>query len=488
MQRRFLSLSLFLMVLPAACWFAVTSRASVTAPDAADEFSLTLFHTNDLHGHLFPFAYTEIGRSVNEQPSVGGAARRGTLLRSVRRGIRNPTLLIDAGDTFTRGPLTNAYEGLADVEAMNALGYDLAAIGNNEFKAKDATEINDAAGSQAALLQVVKHARFPWICANATDARGAVLEGVQPYVVRLINGVRVGFLGLTAPRSATYPQTKGWTIADPITTAQKWVPEVRRHCDILIAVTHIGFDLDKELAAKVSGIDAIVGGDSHTFLYAAEVVVSPQGVKVPIVQDGEFGVNLGRFDLHFTHNAAGGWSLTRYEYALLPVGPDLWDLKEVADVLAPFRKPFDGVVGEIEKVGATPEERTRLTSQIFADAMCAGTGADLALMPNGEGLYEVFRNLNVTRYDIYSIEPFKNHVVMAKLTGREIAALQAKVKDTLLSSAGMNLLPDKTYRVAFMDYIAQDSYQLKETQITDTGHDVREIVAAYLGRKRQSPP
>ena len=154
----------------------------------------------------------------------------------------------------------------------------------------------------------------------------------------------------------------------------------------------------------------------------------------------------------FAGLAAGGWSLARYEYALLPVGPDLWDAHEVADVLTPFRKPFDVVVGEVEKVGATPEERTRLTSQIFADAMAAVTGADLALTQNGEGMFEVFRHLEVTRYDIYSIEPFKNHVVTAKLTGREIAALQSKVKDTILASAGMNLIPTRTYRVAFMDF------------------------------------
>ena len=82
--------------------------------------NFTLLHTNDLHGHIFPFAYTEVGRSKDEIPSVGGAARRATLIRRLRRTIHNPVMLIDSGDLFTRGPLTNAYEGLADVEAMNA--------------------------------------------------------------------------------------------------------------------------------------------------------------------------------------------------------------------------------------------------------------------------------------------------------------------------------------------------------------------------------
>ena len=111
-------------------------------------FALTLLHTNDLHGHIFPFAYTEIGRSKEEKASVGGAARRATLVRKLRRDIKNPVLLVDSGDTFTRGPLTNAYEGIADAEAMNAVGYNLAALGNNEFKAKDGREDHDAQGAQ----------------------------------------------------------------------------------------------------------------------------------------------------------------------------------------------------------------------------------------------------------------------------------------------------------------------------------------------------
>ena len=64
-------------------------------------------------------------RSKDERASVGSAARRATLVRKLRREIENPVMLVDSGDTFTRGPLTNAYEGIADAEAMNAVSYDV---------------------------------------------------------------------------------------------------------------------------------------------------------------------------------------------------------------------------------------------------------------------------------------------------------------------------------------------------------------------------
>src|SRR5690242_17373040 len=87
---------------------AVGAAGQPTAQERSPAtFALTILHTNDLHGHIFPFAYTETGRSNEERASVGGAARRATLVRKLRREIKNPVMLVDSGDTFTRGPLTN---------------------------------------------------------------------------------------------------------------------------------------------------------------------------------------------------------------------------------------------------------------------------------------------------------------------------------------------------------------------------------------------
>ena len=444
-------------------------------------FALTILHTNDLHGHIFPFAYTETGRSKVEAPSIGGAARRATLVRQFRRDIKNPVVLVDSGDTFTRGPLTNAYEGVADVEAMNAVGYDLAALGNNEFKAKDGYEVNDAAGAQNALLQVVKRAHFHWLCANATDGKGAFLEGVLPYVVREYNGVRVGFLGLTAPRSASYPQTKGWTISDPIAAAKEWIPKARQHCDILIAMTHIGTDLDKQLVAETTGLDAIVGGDSHTFLYEALEVANSEGKKIPIVQDGEFGVNLGRFDLRFTRDADEKWTLAGYKYNLLPVGQKIREAQDVVAALEPYRRPYRTIVGHLDKVGATPAERSQITNQAIADAMRVQCGVDYALNPD-DGIFEVFRHKDVTRYDVYATLPFKNHVVLVNLTGAEIAALQKAVTNTVLSGDAKGLDPGKTYKVALVDYAARSTYKLSEDRLQVTEKDLRDVLMAHLNK------
>ncbi len=447
-------------------------------------FRLTLLHTNDIHGHLLPFDYTEVGRGPNEQPQRGGAARRATLIRTLKKQIKNPVLVIDSGDLFTRGPLTTSYLGLADVTAQNAVGYDLMAVGNNEFKARDGFDQNDAAGAQAALRKVVAKSNFPWICANLTDKNGAPIPGILPYVVKVVNGVRVGFLGLTTPRSASYPQTKGWIISDPVAAAQKWIPKAHAHCDVLIAVTHLGTSADMLLAAQTSGLDAIVGGDSHTFLYQPLLLSNSYGDSVPVVQDGEFGVDLGRFDLRFARDGAGKpWHLAAYADKLLPVGAELTEAPDVAAALRPYVTPLLTVAGQIGPIAATPAARLHQTTQIVVDALRADAGADLALNPEGAGFFNVFRHSAVTRYDVLAAMPFNDHVVTATLTGAEVLGLLKAAPTTVASGPIAELDLAKTYRVAFIDFVAASEYHLPAARLTDTGRDLRDAVITYLETK-----
>ena len=460
-------------------WFVWFSPAAASAAGNPATFDLTILHTNDIHGHLLPFPYLERGRRTTEDPSRGGAARRAVLIHRLERSSKNPFILVDSGDIATRWAFCTTYEGLADVTAMNAVGYQVAAIGNNEFKLKDAVDQADSAGAQADLVRVVKRSSFPWVCANATDGKGGILPGVHPFVVKKVGPLRVGFLGLTAPRSASYPQTKGWIISDPIAAAKEWIPKARANCDVLIALTHLGTPLDALLAAQTTGIDAIVGGDSHTFLYEPLTIPNAQFQLVPIVQDGEFGVDLGRFDLHFEQSGDGKWKLSKSHDELLPIDSTLPEDAGVKKALGPFIAPFRQVVARGIEVGTTAQERRRLTTQIVVDAMRSAAAADVAMCPAGDGMFETFRSKTVTRYDVYCVMPFKDHMVTAIIPGTEIKSLMAGSPATVLS--GLKSFDDaRDYRVALVDFGATNSYGLAANRLTDTGKDVREVVINYL--------
>jgi 5'-nucleotidase len=460
-------------------WWAVVAVLCLSARVGAAprQVRFTILHTNDMHGRLLPFTYAEDGRGGIERGGVGGAANRATVIRALRREIKAPTILVDAGDVFTRGALTNAYEGVTDIAAMNACGYDLAAVGNNEFKAKDAADQQDAAGSQAALLRVVRRSRFPWLCANLLDGRGRPPGGMRPYVVRRMAGLRVGFLGLTAPRSAAYPQTRGWTISDPIEAARVWAPRVRAVSDVVVALTHIGYDLDRALAQTVPGLDVIVGGDSHTFLYEPQWVPGPSGTRVPIVQAGEYGVNVGRLDLVF-ESEGGHTRLSDAQGRLVPVSAGVRADRAVERAIAPYVRPFLRPVARMD-VSATSEASVGATTRVVVEALLRAAGAELAMNPAGDGLTDVLRGPVVRRYDVYAAMPFRNLVVTALLTGAEIAQLRRDHPTTMLAGAA-GLDAGRTYRVAFVDFVAQNVYRIPSVRLLSRGPDVREAVEAHL--------
>lgn len=268
---------------------------------AAPQQQLTVLHTNDLHGALLPF---DLDARNPQLRNVGGLARRATAIAQLRAGLQHPCVVLDCGDVFTRGKWAGRYYGLPEIEALGLMGYELMCVGNNEFKGKSGPE------AQQVLLRLMRCSRFPWLAANVTVGdSGVPVEGCHPFVVRRYGELRVGFLGLTAPRTNGLPQVAGWTIGDPLAAAQHWVPIARRECDVLIAVTHLGVALDGRLAASVPGIDAIVGGDSHTYLRTPLQVPNPEGRLVPIAQAGELGSMLGQLDLTFEHT--DGWRLVR---------------------------------------------------------------------------------------------------------------------------------------------------------------------------------
>jgi 2',3'-cyclic-nucleotide 2'-phosphodiesterase (5'-nucleotidase family) len=480
---------------PRTAWlFSLLLAFLVTAgAHAARRLDLTLLHTNDIHGHMLPYDY-------GDQMAVGGAARRATLIDRIKRESRHPVLVVDSGDLITRGPLWTEYRGKVDIDVMNALGYDLAAVGNNEFKVMDDTT------AQGVLVDLVRRSRFPWLCANAFDGSGGYLPGVKPYVVRTLEGVRVAFLGLTAPRSATYPQTVGWKITDPIEAARGLLPKIHQEADVVIALTHIGYGLDLQLSGENSEIDAIVGGDSHTFLPAMTLVQRPrdpqkpttassQRMPIPIVQDGEFGLELGKMDLHFEQTPAGAWELRACEWRTLPITPALPERADIAGLLerrsAALRRPL----GTFEVPGRTAVERNASTRLMIARALQTETGADIGLQPEGETFGE-WKSGPISRYDVRYVLPFSDRAVVVTVKGSELRSVLAlprwavagaevrrgdSAREPAVTVGGAPLDPEKRYRVAVTDFSAANTPGLKGAPVETKG-DIRDLVERWLQR------
>ncbi len=268
---------------------------SIVRAETVNEVSLTILHTNDFHG-----------------ASMELLAKRATLIKQIRATERR-VLLVDAGDIFTRGSYATYFYGELEFAVMNQLQYDLMVLGNNEFKA-----VWDLNLARKILFERIRQAKFPILGANLiVDETKSLPEGVKPYIILPVAGIKVGFIGLTSTKPNFYPQFMGWSVESPETTLTRLLPEIKQKSEIVIALTHIGFGADKKLARQGQELTAIIGGDSHTLLHKPVVVNG-----IPIVQTGSGGRYLGRLDLTLQPTKSG-WKLLRFQGKVL-------DLRKIA--------------------------------------------------------------------------------------------------------------------------------------------------------------
>lgn len=252
---------------------------------------VTLLHTNDTHSRIDPFP-------SGPWKDQGGIAQRAALIARLRR--ENPaTLVADAGDIFQGTPYFNLFKGRVELETMSLASYDIATLGNHDFDL----------GSAWLLTAIQKYARFSFVSSNLAFSQPSASRLIQPYLIREIQGRRLGFFGLTVQFQGLVPAHlhEGVTYHDPIRAARRMVGLLRHklRCDAVILLSHLGLTGfagepgDVDLAASVEGIDAILGGHTHTFLSTPRLIRDPAGHETPIFQVGHSGLFLGQIDLLF---------------------------------------------------------------------------------------------------------------------------------------------------------------------------------------------
>ncbi|MDP2876757.1 MAG: metallophosphoesterase [Holophaga sp.] len=288
----------FIATLGAATAVSGLNLRAETNPKTAqgNTVRLTLLHTNDTHSRIEPF-----GPGNGAVSGKGGMARRATLVKELRSQLGN-VLLLDAGDVFQGTPFFNQYKGALDYQLMSMVGYDAATLGNHDFD--NGVEV---------LLKAMNEAKFPFVNCNF-DMKGApaLAKRVKPWLVKKFPGLKVGitgvcvdFQGLVAPKNH-----EGVTWLDPIESLKPVIKHLRERekVDMVVLLSHLGYDMkgsamdDRTLAARLPGIDVIIGGHSHTFL-DAPVSIKNSGGETLVFQVGFGGVNLGRMDFTLAKGA-----------------------------------------------------------------------------------------------------------------------------------------------------------------------------------------
>ena len=249
--------------------------------------TITILHVNDSHSQLEPV------RS-GEYAGMGGALERAAYIDSVRRadGPGN-VLVLHAGDYFQGSSYFSEFGGTVEIQDLNAVKYDAVTLGNHEFD-----------NGLEALGERLSSLECPVVVCNYDFSPFEAGKYIKPYVIVEKAGKKIGIIGVLcklkdmvagdiADRVPSY---------DMIPTVQKYADELRSQCDLVVALTHIGYTehnpgdiTDPQLVAATRGIDIVIGGHSHTFLEEPDWVENLDGKKVPIVQTGCAGVYMGEF-------------------------------------------------------------------------------------------------------------------------------------------------------------------------------------------------
>ncbi len=338
-------------------------------------------------------------------------------------------LLVSAGDML-QGRYMAPTDGDRKRAARQAwqlyerAGYDLATLGNHDFDGGPAVLRHALEGLQ----------RWRFVVSNL-DPDSPTLNNRDQRLyseveVRPCGGLKIGFLGLLTPSTRTiskFGDTRFKDADHPVyPAARAAVVELRRRgVDVIVAVTHLGMPADVALARRVKGIDAVVGGHTHTYGKKWKVV----GQTV-IVQGGERFKYLGRLEL--VGRAGGGLDRQRSSWRMVRVNRDMAPDPAISEAIDELRVTFPAevIVGK-RKVGwalGGSERKVyggRVAREMSRKSRAAGRAVDAAMINMG-GLRTSrwYQPGPVTNLEVRAIHPFANRLVHVELSGvrlREVA-------------------------------------------------------------------
>ncbi|MEU7122038.1 bifunctional metallophosphatase/5'-nucleotidase [Streptomyces zaomyceticus] len=302
-------------------------------PRPQKRYSFTVMGTTDLHGNVFNWDYFTDKEFDDKAHNDVGLAKISTLVDQVRKekGRRN-TLLIDAGDTIQGTQLSYYYAKVDPItarrgpvhpmaQAMNAIGYDAAALGNHEFNY-----------GIPVLRKFEEQCDFPLLGANALDAK-TLRPAFAPYSMHRLRtphgkDVKVAILGLTNPGIAIWDKANvsGKMVFPGLEEqAAKWVPKLRSMgADVVVVSAHSGSSGTSSygdqlphienaaglVAEQVPGIDAILVGHAHTEIPEYRVTNKETGRDVVLSEPLKWGQRLTLFDFDLVWEK-GRWTVEK---------------------------------------------------------------------------------------------------------------------------------------------------------------------------------
>lgn len=382
------------------------------------------------------------------------------------RGLYPDLLLVSAGDNQTGNPVNDQYpeKGLPMIELMNALSFDLSAIGNHEFDS-----------SAEGLSNLLGKANFDFICANVMVPSIEKFP-IKPYkIITNKDGVKVAFLSILDINQGGIPDShpdnvREFRFADPSETTLEYL-HLRDSADLFVLLSHYGFENDVELANNLPSnvIDLVIGGHSHTKVDKDQI---HNGIMITQAERKLKYATLIKLRV-------GPEGKVGREMQLLTVGKKGNSRADIQTMVDAYNN--NPALTETIAIAEDDFSNYEEIGFLMTDAIRFASGTDLAFINPGGVRISTLAKGPVRTKDVYEMDPFGNEIVLFNLTGHEMRNLflsafllddhlpiypsgmtmrymlnpDGKLKDVeLLTTDGKPFDMDKTYSVVMNDYMA----------------------------------
>lgn len=438
--------------------------------------SVDILHTNDHHSYLEGQTYSlkldydkTVAGAEDVRLNLGGFSRIANAINTYRD---SNTIVLNSGEL--NGTLYfSLFKGEADFKVFNYLGIDAYELGNHEFDEGDAH-----------LADLISMANFPIIAANVHPTSASPLYGsnIQPYVIKEIDGEKVGIIGVLKVEKTKESSMVSDDVDfdDEIESVRENVATLKaQNINKIIVLSHLGYDFDQTLGKSVTDVDIIIGGDTHNVLDSTgeiasmgvtvdgqypTVVNNPDGEPVYIAQAWEYAKGIGRMNIDFdkngivtnigghlellvgepyqVRNAQNQWvdandtqkAAIRTEIYAKTTIKEMQTDPNVENIIKPYKDEIENYTSQVLGTVSETMPFTRIPTDFSTGQTPTGSyaayvvaeaflnylpKADVAIQ-NAGGVRAELKEGDFTAGDAYTILPFSNTVVTIDMKGSEI--------------------------------------------------------------------
>ena len=381
------------------------------------------------------FTHIDFNRYAQEFGKFGGYAYLKTVIDTLKNQVEGNALLLDGGDTWQGSGLSLLENGKDMVEASNILGVDIM-TGHWEFTL-----------GEKSFLDNIKNFKGDFVAQNIKLTEEAMFDGMEPiddqnhfqkpYVVKIINGIRVVVIG------QAFPYT-------PIANPGRFVPNLtfgirdmelqilidqikeKEKPSLIVLLSHNGVDVDKKMASRVNGLDIILGGHTHDVL-PEPIIINNNSSKTIILNSGCNGKFVSVLDLHIKRSSF------EYKYKLLPImssqiKPSITMSEFINKKKKPHLKHLNEVLGKSNIDLYRRGNFNGTFDKLLCDSMINILNSEICFSPGFRWGPTVLAGENILMSDIYNHTAITYpNVYKREMTGETIKNILEDVADNIFN-------------------------------------------------------